>query len=124
MDTNTQRLIHTFSALADLGQEIATAGDFDEMLRTSFHLLLGSLAIRRGAVAEYEREAGTVRFIAARGLGESFSGPLALSSDHVRRLSSLGSSISLTDAGKEAERFLEERKDAFASVEIDFALPL
>ena len=50
METNTQRLIHAFSALADLGQEIADAGDFEDMLRNSFHLLLGSLAIRRGAV--------------------------------------------------------------------------
>jgi len=124
MDTNTQRLLHTFSALADLGQEVAAAGDFDEMLRTSFHLLLGSLAIRRGAVAEYERELGSVRFVAARGLGESLSGPLALSIDHARRLSSLGSSISLADAGKEAEAFLEEHKEAFASVEIDLVLPL
>ncbi|HBB97350.1 MAG TPA: hypothetical protein DC054_18380 [Blastocatellia bacterium] len=124
MDTNTQRLLHTFSALADLGQEIAAAGDFDEMLRTSFHLLLGSLAIRRGAVAEYEREPGSVRFVATRGLGESLSGPLALSTDHAQRLSSLGSSISLADAGKEAQRFLEDHKDAFASVEIDLVLPL
>src|SRR5437763_6616074 len=104
MESNSQRSLHTFSALADLGQEIAAAGDFDEMLRTSFHLLLGSLAIRRGAVAENERDLGSVRFVAARGLGESLSGPLALSTDHARRLSSLGSSISLADAGKEAER--------------------
>jgi HD-GYP domain-containing protein (c-di-GMP phosphodiesterase class II) len=124
MDTNTQRLLHTFSALADLGQEVAAAGDFDEMLRTSFHLLLGSLAIRRGAVAEYERELGAVRFVAARGLGELLNGPLALSTDHARRLSGLGSSISLSEAGKEAERFLEEHKEAFASVEIDLVLPL
>jgi hypothetical protein len=69
MDTNTQRLIHTFSTLADLGQEIADAGDFEDMLRNSFHLLLGSLAIRRGGVAEYAREAGQLRLVAARGLG-------------------------------------------------------
>lgn len=124
MDTNTQRLLHTFSALADLGQEIAAAGDFDEMLRTSFHLLLGSLAIRRGAVAEYERAAGALRFVAARGLGETLGGSLAFSADHARRLSTLGSSISLADAGKEAERFLEDHKEAFASVEIDLVLPL
>src|SRR5947199_3593227 len=105
METNTQRLLHTFSALADLGQEIAAAGDFDEMLRTSFHLLLGSLAIRRGAVAEYDRDPGTLRFVAARGLGESLNDSVALSIDHARRLSNLGSSISLADAGKEAERF-------------------
>jgi len=71
METDTQRLLHTFAALADLGQEIADTGDFEEMLRASFHLLLGSLAIRRGGVAEYDRDGSTLRLITARGLGES-----------------------------------------------------
>src|SRR6516164_5091077 len=48
MEANNQRLLHTFAALADLGQEIANTADFAEMLRSSFHLLLGSIAIRRG----------------------------------------------------------------------------
>src|SRR5215471_3329445 len=52
MDPSTQKLIHTFGALADLGQEVANTGDFSEMVRTSMHLLLGTLALRRGAVAE------------------------------------------------------------------------
>jgi HD-GYP domain-containing protein (c-di-GMP phosphodiesterase class II) len=52
MEPSTQKLIHTFGALADLGQEIAGRGDFSEMVRTSMHLLLGTLALRRGAVAE------------------------------------------------------------------------
>ncbi len=67
METNTQRLLHTFAALADLGQEIADNADFEEMLRASFHLLLGSLAIRRGAVAEYDRERGQLRIAVMRG---------------------------------------------------------
>ena len=52
MEPSTQKLIHTFGALADLGQEIAGTGDFSEMVRTSMHLLLGTLALRRGAVVE------------------------------------------------------------------------
>src|SRR6476619_279540 len=50
MEPATQKLIHTFGALADLGQEIAGTGDFNEMVRTSMHMLLGTLALRRGAV--------------------------------------------------------------------------
>ena len=42
MELSTQKLIHTFGALADLGQEIAGRGDFTEMVRTSMHLLLGT----------------------------------------------------------------------------------
>ena len=52
MDPATQKLIHAFGALADLGQEVANTGDFNEMIRTSMHLLLGTLAIRRGSVVE------------------------------------------------------------------------
>src|SRR2546425_999337 len=124
METNTQRLLHTFSALADLGQEIAAAGDFDEMLRTSFHLLLGSLAIRRGAVAEYDPEKDQLRLVTARGLPESLSGNLSFANDHARRLAGVGSSISLADANREAAQFREDHKEAFAGVEIDLVLPL
>ena len=52
MESNTHKLIHSFGALADLGQEVADTGDFMEMVRTSLHLLLGTLAIRRGAIIE------------------------------------------------------------------------
>jgi len=117
-------LIHTFAALADLGQEIANTGDFEEMLRASFHLLLGSLAIRRGAVAEYDRERGQIRFVAARGLGQSQNIALPLDHDHARELASLGSSLSLEDATGEAQRFLEDNKTLLASVEIDLLVPL
>src|SRR6266849_6544749 len=122
METNTQRLIHTFATLADLGQEIANTADFEEMLRASFHLLLGSLAIRRGAVAEYDREREQMRFVAARGLGHNLA--LPLDHDHARELASLGSALSLDDATKEAHRFFEQHQTALASVEIDLLLPL
>jgi HD-GYP domain-containing protein (c-di-GMP phosphodiesterase class II) len=124
METNTQRLLHTFAALADLGQEIADTGDFQEMLRTSFHLLLGSLAIRRGAVGELDRDLGQLHLVAARGLGETQDLALPLANDHARYLASLGSTLSLDEASKEASRFLEDHRDAFAKVEIDLLVPL
>ncbi len=122
METNTQRLIHTFSALADLGQEIANTGDFEEMLRASFHLLLGSLAIRRGAVAEFDRERSELRFIASRGLPQN--GALPLSCDHARQLHGFSSALTLRDASAAAERFLGEHKKFFTSCEIDLLVPL
>src|SRR5829696_1234371 len=74
MEPSTQKLIHTFGALADLGQEIAGTGDFSEMVRTSMHLLLGTLALRRGAVVECV-DAGPLRCAAIWGLGDqAFSG--------------------------------------------------
>ncbi|MDX6405987.1 MAG: hypothetical protein QOH70_3442 [Blastocatellia bacterium] len=125
METDTQKLLHAFAALADLGQEIADTGDFEEMLRASFHLLLGSLAIRRGAVAEYDREASSLRLVAERGIGESQGRALLpFSNDHAERLLSLGSSLSLDQSRTEAARFLEDQKGALAGVEISLLVPL
>jgi len=76
MEPNTQKLIHSFGALADLGQEVADTGDFIEMVRTSLHLLLGTLAIRRGAVVESPRhqlpEDKSTNQLAIWGLGDDY----------------------------------------------------
>ncbi|HEY1404494.1 MAG TPA: HD domain-containing phosphohydrolase [Pyrinomonadaceae bacterium] len=70
MSDQTTKLIHAFSALADLGEELADTRDFDEMVRTTLHVVLGALGVRRGAVAEYRQGEETLRFVAAWGLGE------------------------------------------------------
>ncbi len=67
-----QKLIHTFSALADIGQEVTNKNSFQEMISTSLHLLLGSLAIMRGGVARYSRFGHELNFLAVRGLGDDF----------------------------------------------------
>src|SRR5882762_2317267 len=76
MESNTQKLIHSFGALADLGQEVADTGDFMEMVRTSLHLLLGTLAIRRGAIIEcpthHLPEDKSTNLLAVWGVGEDY----------------------------------------------------
>lgn len=72
MEPATHKLIHNFAALADLGQEIANTGDFHEMVRTSLHLLLGTLAIRRGVVIESSGEGEISNCLAVWGLGDDY----------------------------------------------------
>lgn len=124
METNNQRLLHTFAALADLGQEIANTADFEEMLRSSFHLLLGSVAIRRGAVAQYDRQGDTLRVISARGLEQTPDTEIPIAREHARELASPGTSLTLADATAEATRFMEDHQNLFASAEIQLLLPL
>src|SRR5918999_3408987 len=85
MEPSTQKLIHTFGALADLGQEIAGTGDFTEMVRTSLHLLLGTLALRRGAVAECI-DATSLSCVAVWGLGEEVLREFAATEAEKRQL--------------------------------------
>ena len=77
MAENQQKLVHTFGALAELGNEVSQKNNFQEMIRTSLHLLLGSLGIMRGGVARYSRFGHELNLLALRGLGEEF--PLSLS---------------------------------------------
>src|SRR4051812_38344381 len=72
MADQMRRVLHAFAALADLGEEIAETSDFEEMVRSALHVVLGALGIRRGAVAEYERESDSLRFVASRGYGDTF----------------------------------------------------
>ncbi len=123
METSNQRLLHTFAALADLGQEIANTADFEEMLRSSFHLLLGSVAIRRGVVAQYDRQGDTLRIISARGM-DAPNTDMAIPREHARELASHGASLTLATATAEATRFMEEHQQLFAATEIELLLPL
>ncbi|HKZ77599.1 MAG TPA: HD domain-containing phosphohydrolase [Pyrinomonadaceae bacterium] len=80
MQPSTQKLIHSFAALADLGQEVANPGDFNDMVRTSLHLLLGTLAIRRGAVVECAGSDDDLGCVAVWGLGHNYEQSLRLDS--------------------------------------------
>ena len=124
MDTNNQRLLHTFAALADLGEEIANTADFQEMLRSSFHLLLGSVAIRRGAVAQYDRQRDTLRVVTSRGLETAPEADFPIDRDQAQALATLGSSLTASDAAAEATRLMTEHPKLFASSEIQILLPL
>src|SRR5216117_1846060 len=102
METTNQRLLHTFSALADLGQEIANTSDFEEMLRSSFHLLLGSVAIRRGAVAQYDRREDSLHIVSTRGLELTSDKVFPISREDARELTRLGGSLTLAAATAQA----------------------
>lgn len=84
------KLIHTFGALADLGQEVSNKNTFQDTVRTSLHLLLGSLGIMRGGVARYSRFGHELNMVAARGLGDDFPFSLSLCYEDERQFLASG----------------------------------
>ncbi|HEX6626033.1 MAG TPA: HD domain-containing phosphohydrolase, partial [Pyrinomonadaceae bacterium] len=91
MSDRLRKVLHAFSALADLGEELAETSDYEEMVASALHVVLGALGARRGAVAEYDPEAALLRFVAARGTGaddglhfppESFAPPAPADAPH------------------------------------------
>jgi HD-GYP domain-containing protein (c-di-GMP phosphodiesterase class II) len=93
------KLVHTFSALAEIGQEVTNKRNFQEMIRTSLHLLLGSLAIMRGGVARFSRFGHELNMLAVRGLGEDFPLSLTLCEEDERQFLTAGlSAIEISQA--------------------------
>jgi len=123
MELSTQKLIHTFGALADLGQEIAGRGDFTEMVRTSMHLLLGTLALRRGAVAECIDQ-GELRCVALWGLEPRlFTGFSIEESDKDQFLHGDASDFLLSNPTT-TNSLLNRHRDRFTEHEIELVLPM
>jgi HD-GYP domain-containing protein (c-di-GMP phosphodiesterase class II) len=120
-----KKLLHTFAALADLGQEIAGTNDFEEMVRTSLHLLLGTLAIRRGALAEYDETQRRLRFIVVRGLGEQIHEYIPVDDEDLESLMSLDSqSVAPAAEDFEPSRFVEKHRASFDFTRFDLLIPL
>jgi HD-GYP domain-containing protein (c-di-GMP phosphodiesterase class II) len=121
MEPSTQKLIHTFGALADLGQEIAGTGDFTEMVRTSMHLLLGTLALRRGAVVECSGP-GPLRCVAIWGLGDQALSGFEI--DEPQMESFLGGEICESLVTSTTNLFLNKYRDQLTSEGIELVVPM
>src|SRR5678815_1987574 len=125
MDPTSQKLVHSFGALADLGQEIANTHEFNEMVRTSLHLLLGTLAIRRGVVAQCAPDKDEVECLAVWGLGDDFQQNLTISAtERDGFLTSGMGSLSADDCNAHFEEFFSRHRAELKSQEIELVIPM
>jgi hypothetical protein len=124
MADQMRRVLHAFAALADLGEEIAETSDFEEMVRSALHVVLGALGIRRGAVAEYEREPDTLRFVASRGYGDAFPPDSSFTLKLESETTANGSGASHTLSLDELSRIEREVKARFESEAVEVVAPL
>jgi HD-GYP domain-containing protein (c-di-GMP phosphodiesterase class II) len=125
MPETMQKLLHTFAALADLGQEIADTDDYHEMARASLHLLLGTLAIRRGALAMHNPERAALSFVAARGFGDETPPDLPINEEDIEDILSIG----LCGQACEAEtqsflRFVKRHQEMIVRLRVELIVPL
>ena len=123
MEPSTHKLIHTFGALADLGQEIAGTGDFSEMVRTSMHLLLGTLALRRGAVVECTG-GGPLRCVALWGLRDQMLGGFEIDDAEKKAFLKGEAAESLVRNDSTTNGFLNRYHNRLAEDGIELVLPM
>lgn len=123
MSENPYKFVHTFGALADIGEAVAHKRNFQEMIRTSLHLLLGSLAIMRGGVARYSRYGRELNFLAVRNLGDDFPLSFPLEFEDEREFLRAGmSEIEISQA--KFLSFFQENQDILDRKRIELVIPL
>ncbi len=120
---NRNKLVHTFGALADLGQEVANKNNFQETIRTSLHLVLGSLGIMRGGVARYSRFGHEFNMLAVRGLGDDF--PLSLGLCHEDERQFLANGLHPIDIARaKVLPFFQVYDRTFENSKVEMMMPL
>ena len=117
------KLIHTFGALAELGQEVANRQGFHETIRTSLHLILGSLAIMRGGVARFSRFSHELNMVAGRGLGDNFPLSLALCHEDERQFLATGL-YPIENAMAKALPFFQVYDRSLEIAKVELVMPL
>lgn len=88
MKLTLRKLLHNLGALTDLGAEISSTRDFEEVCMVSLHTLLGTLAIPRGAIASFSARPRRLKIIAARGARDVLGEKIPLGRDEVERFQS------------------------------------
>ncbi len=117
------RLIHTFGALAELGQEVSGNQNFHETIRTSLHLVLGSLAIMRGGVARFSKFEHEYSMLAGRGLGDNFPMTLSLCYEDERQFLANGLFPIEIDQAKSLP-FFQVYDQSFENSQLELFVPL
>jgi putative nucleotidyltransferase with HDIG domain len=124
MQTAFRRVLHNLSALAELAAEISSTHEFEQVIRTALHTLLGALAVPRGAIARASLRPLQLKIIAEKGSPGAKGMRLALAPEEADLLARAARPLKLPAKGEALERFLERNGGALSRLGARIASPL
>ena len=124
MELTLRKLLHNLGALADLGSEIISTHDFDDVIRTSLHTLLGTLAIPRGAIARFSLRPRQLKVVAAKGLAGALGQKITLGRDEVERLTLRARPIELEQEHNGLAHFVSRNGELFKRLRARATVPM
>ncbi|MGA9771923.1 MAG: HD domain-containing phosphohydrolase [Blastocatellia bacterium] len=124
MELMHRKLLHNIGALADIGSEISSTHDFDEVIRTSLHTLLGTLAIPRGAIARFSLRPRQLKVVAAKGLSGAVGQKITLGRDEVERLTLRARPIELEQERNGLAHFVSRNGELFKRLRARATVPM
>ncbi|HET8676655.1 MAG TPA: HD domain-containing phosphohydrolase [Blastocatellia bacterium] len=124
MTLTLRKVLHNLGALSDLGSEISSTHNFEEVTRTSLHTLLGTLAIPRGAIARYSARPRQLKIVAAKGLAGAVGARIALGRDEAERLRTRSRAIELRAEHNGLAQFVTRNAALFERLRAEQAVPM
>src|SRR5438128_4605552 len=124
MSLTLRKMLHNISALSELGSEISSTHDFDEVVRASLHMLLGTLAIPRGAIARYSHEPRQLKVIAAKGLQKAVGEKIALDGEEVEQLTRHAGPLNLRAELNGLSPFARRNSEVFKRLRAQTTVPM
>jgi putative nucleotidyltransferase with HDIG domain len=124
MKLEHRKMLHTMDALMELGSEINSTKDFNEVIRTSLYTCLGTLAIPKGAIARYSEKPRQVKIIAAKGLNGIVGQKIELGVDEATKIASRTKPIRLKTERNGLAHFVRRNDEMFKRLRASIAVPM
>jgi GAF domain-containing protein len=119
-----KKLFYVFSTLSDLGEEILSVRNFQHTIRTSLHMILGTLSIARGGIFALKETRTTLDLLAAKGLKKDDPGQLVLPPETVAFLKTNPGIFSFEGRKGGIRRFYESNLPLFSRLKVVLGVPL
>lgn len=119
-----RKMLHNLSALTDLGAEISSTHNFEEVTRASLHTLLGSLAISKGAIAQFSARPRMLKIMAARGLPGAIGESIQLGRDEAKRLALRGYPLEVAAELNGLSQFVKRNGDILKRLRAHTFVPM
>jgi putative nucleotidyltransferase with HDIG domain len=124
MKLELRKMLHNLGALTDLGAEISSTHNFNEVIRTSLHTLLGTLAIPKGAVTRLAQRPRQLRVIASKGISDSIGQKILIGRREVEELQSQARSFDLSLDLNGLKHFVDSNGEFLKRLRASIAVPM
>jgi putative nucleotidyltransferase with HDIG domain len=124
MKLEMRKMLHTLGALTELGTEINSTNDFDEVIRASLLTCLGTLAIPKGAIARFSEQPRQLKIVAAKGLAGILGKKIELGPDEAEKIASRGKPITIGAEGNGLAHFVRRNGETFKKLRAHLAAPM
>ncbi len=119
-----QKLFYIFSTLSELGEEVTSAQNFQLTIRSSLHMILGTLSITRGAIFARGGTKNQLDLLAHKGLKKEDPSHLILPAETEEFLSGHSEIFSIRGRKAEIRSFLEANMPIFSRLKTVLGVPL